>query len=115
LEWNVKKFYDKLDEIKALMDNYNEGSELPGEGDGNLFNEISEPIQLGMAYYKLEGLVYLMDNPAVISIVGKDSKIVGKLEVNIVPCCEDGEIDIPEDLLPEFPEQLIDNRIDFIV
>ncbi len=59
-----------------------------------------------MAYYKLEGLSYLMDNPALVSIVGKDSKIVGKLEVNIIPCCEDGDIEIPEDMLPESPEDL---------
>jgi len=115
LEWNVKKFYDKLEEIKAIMDSYNEGNDPVMDGEANPFNESSEPIQLGMAYYKLEGLIYLMDNPATISIVGKDSKIVGKLEVNIIPCCEDGDIDIPEDLLPEYPEQLIDNRIDFIV
>ncbi len=115
LEWNVKKFYDKLEEIKALMDGYNEGNENLVDDEANPFNESSEPIQLGMAYYKLEGLIYLMDNPATISIVGKDSKIVGKLDVNIVPCCEDGDIDIPDHLLPEDPEQLIDSRIDFQV
>ena len=56
-----------------------------------------------------------MDNPTQVSIVGKDSKIVGKLEVNIVPCCEDGEIDIPEEHLPEAPEDLINQRIDYKV
>ena len=114
MEWTVKKFYDKLDEIKEALDNYNEGLESANPGDDPL-NETSEPIQLGIAYYKLEGLAYMMDNPATVSIVAKDSKIVGKLEVNIVPCCEDGDIEIPEEMIPENPEDIIGSRIDFYV
>lgn len=59
-----------------------------------------------------------MDNPAEISIIGKNSMVVGKIKVNIVPIYidEDGmETDVPEDLFPENPEELIDRRIDFIV
>jgi hypothetical protein len=43
LEWNVRKFHEKLEEIKAAMDNYNEGIETPGGSDDPL-NEVSEPI-----------------------------------------------------------------------
>lgn len=114
MEWNVKKFYEKLEEIKAAMDNYNEGIDTAGGSDDPL-NEVSEPIQLGMAYYRLEGLLYMMDNPATVSIVGKDSKIVGKLDVNIIPCCEDGDTELPDEMLPENPEDIIGQRIDFIV
>jgi len=32
-----------------------------------------EPIPIGQAYYRLEGLAYLMDNPATVSIVGTNS------------------------------------------
>jgi len=38
LEWNVKKFYEKLEEIKAAMDNYNEGRML-----NNSNNKMYEP------------------------------------------------------------------------
>ncbi len=56
-----------------------------------------------------------MDNPSIISIVGTNSQIVGKLEVNIIPCWEDGESEVPIDLVPESPEDLIGRRIDFLV
>jgi hypothetical protein len=84
------------------------------EGD-DPFNESLEPLQLGKAYYKLEGLAYLMDNPAVVSIIGTNSQIIGKLDINIIPVDMDGESDVPDDMLPEQPEDLIGQRMDFIV
>lgn len=70
---------------------------------------------LGKAYYRLEGLAYLMDNPATVSIIGQDSKIMGKLDINIVPVDADGESDIPDDLVPEAAEELVGQRVDFLV
>jgi hypothetical protein len=34
----------------------------------------------------LEGLAYLIDNPREIPIVAPNSSIVGKININIVPC-----------------------------
>jgi len=51
-------------------------------------------------------LAYLIDNPATISIIGPTSTINGKLEVNIVPVDENGDTDLPEDLLPDNPLDL---------
>lgn len=40
---------------------------------------------------------------------------MGKLEINVVPVDIDGESDIPDDMIPEDPNELIGNRIDFVV
>jgi hypothetical protein len=42
-EWSLKKFYDKLDEIKDKMDSFNDGIDTAGD-DQDLFNESSEPL-----------------------------------------------------------------------
>jgi hypothetical protein len=56
-----------------------------------------------------------MDNPASISIVGTNSKIMGKLELNVIPVDVDGESEVPDDMIPEDPTDLIGQRMDFIV
>lgn len=40
---------------------------------------------------------------------------MGKLEVNIIPVDKDGESEVDEDIIPDDPEDLIGERIDFIV
>ena len=57
----------------------------------------------------------MIDNPSTASIVSKDSKIVGKLEINLIPVDEDGESEVPDENFPDSPEELIDRRIDFLV
>lgn len=68
-EWSQKKFQEKLEEIKDKMDTFQEtgGQAMDSEDP---FNEALEPLQLGKAYYRLEGLAYLMDNPTTVSIIG---------------------------------------------
>lgn len=39
----------------------------------------------------------------------------GKLELNILPCDESGTDEPPDEIIPEAPEDLIDQRIDFHV
>lgn len=39
---------------------------------------------------------------------------MGKLEINVVPCDEEGEM-VSEDDIPDEPEELIEKRIDFKV
>ncbi len=73
IEWSLKTFQDKLEEIKDMMNQYQEGGTLAKDDPHDPFKMTQEPIQLGQAYYRLEGLAYLMDNPATISIVGTNS------------------------------------------
>ena len=40
---------------------------------------------LGYAFYKCEPICYLMSNPSSISIISPDSKIMGQLDVDIIP------------------------------
>ena len=63
----------------------------------------------------LEGLAYLIDNPREIPIVAPNSSIVGKIFINLVPCDEDGNEDLDEDLLPENPKDLLNQSIHFKV
>ena len=70
---------------------------------------------MGVAYYKLEGLAYLMDNPTTVSIIGQNSCIMGKLEINVVPVDTDGESEVPDDMIPEDPMDLLNQRMDFRV
>lgn len=91
----------------------NDFTELPPEQDP--FYEKQEPILLGQAFYMLEGLAYLMDNPRQIPIVATNNKIYGQIELNIVPCDEEGNEDIDEDLLSDEPMDLVNNTLDFKV
>ena len=71
------------------------------------FYEKQEPSLLGQSFYMLEGLAYLIDNPRKLPIVATNSSIVGEIFINIVPCEEDGNEDMNEDLLPEDPKDLL--------
>jgi hypothetical protein len=39
--------------------------------------------------------------------VATNSEVVGKLQMNLVPCDENGGEDLDEDLLPDEPQDLI--------
>lgn len=47
------------------------------------------------------------------SIIGSNSQVSGKLEVNIEPVDEDGLSEIPDEMIPENPMELVNQRIDF--
>jgi hypothetical protein len=40
---------------------------------------------------------------------------MGKLEMNVFPVDIEGEPDIPDDMIPDDPRDLIGHRIDFVV
>lgn len=79
------------------------------------FADKAEPILLGQCIYSMEGLAYLMDNEKDIPIIGTNSQIVGRMHLNVVPCSQDGDEDLDEDLFPEDPEDLIHQSLDFKV
>ena len=91
----------------------NDFKELDPEQDP--FYEKQEPILLGQAFYMLEGLAYLMDNPRKIPIVATNNKIYGQLEINVVPCTEDGNEELDEETLTDDPMDLLNNTLDFKV
>lgn len=70
---------------------------------------------LGQAFYSLEGLGYLMDNPHTLPIVGTDMQPIGELTMNVRPCYPDGNEDIDEEQCPDDPSELISQVLDFKV
>lgn len=72
--WTVDKFKDKLDMMRDVVNTFTETGEVPQmEPDDDPFYDEIQPLLIGQGYYKLEPLAYLIDNPAVISIIGTTS------------------------------------------
>lgn len=93
---------------------YSDSGEMPTDHDENPFFDNPEPVMIGEGYYKLEPLSYFIDNPATVNLIGPTYEIHGKIEVDIIPCTPNGCEDPDEiDLIPDDPEDLIDQRIDF--
>ena len=113
--WSCERFQDKLAMMRDALQTYedNDFKELDPEQDP--FYEKQEPILLGQAFYMLEGLAYLMDNPRKIPIVATNNKIYGQLEINVVPCTEDGNEELDEETLTDDPMDLLNNTLDFKV
>lgn len=61
--WSADRFQEKLLMMRDALQTFEENdfTELPPDQDP--FYEKQEPILLGQAFYMLEGLAYLMDNP----------------------------------------------------
>ena len=91
----------------------NEFQDLVPEEDP--FYDKQEPILLGQAYYILEGLAFLMDNPISIPILATNNKIFGEVHINVVPCEEDGNEEIDEDQMTDEPMDLVNHTLDFKV
>jgi len=70
---------------------------------------------IGEGYYRLEPLGYLIDTPATVNLIGNTFEVFGKLVVNIIPCDPSGTDEPPDEIIPEVPEDLLNNRIDFVV
>mmetsp|Transcript_2220 Transcript_2220/g.3339 ORF Transcript_2220/g.3339 Transcript_2220/m.3339 type:complete len:344 (+) Transcript_2220:2255-3286(+) len=113
--WTIEKFQDRLAMMRDNLQQYEENQSMDIAPEHDPFNEKQEAILLGQAFYLLEGLAYLLDDPRKMPIVSPNNQIVGHLHMNIVPCLEDGNEDIPEDDLPEQPEDLKDQPLYFKV
>lgn len=57
----------------------------------------------------------LMDNPIEVNLIGTSYAVTGKIEVNLVPTDPTGTDEPPEELITDNPDDLIDNRLDFLV
>lgn len=81
----------------------------------NPFTDQREPAIIGQGYFRLEPLSYLIDNPVQIELIGTNYENHGKLDVNIVPVDENGNEEIPDEDVPDQPEDLLNRRIDYLV
>jgi hypothetical protein len=70
---------------------------------------------IGRAFYLLEGLANMIDNPCDIPITSMENKIIGQISMNIVPCEEDGNEELDEELLSDDPYDLVGQTLDFKV
>lgn len=93
--------------MRDALQTYEDNGYIEPENEIDIFQEKSEPILLGQAFYMLEGLAYLMDNPRQIPIVATNNKIYGTLHINVVPCDENGDEELNEDILTDDPQDLI--------
>ena len=57
----------------------------------------------------------MIDNSRKQPIVATNSSIIGEIFINIVPCEDDGNEDMNEDLSPDEPTDLINKSISFKV
>jgi hypothetical protein len=63
----------------------------------------------------LGGLPYLLDNPRRVPIIAPNNDVYGEIHMNVIPCDENGYEDLDEEQLPDEPEALLNERLDFKV
>ena len=112
--WTPETFHNRFDLMNDLFerfyDNELELSTITKEDDP-LWDEPTHSL-LGYAFYKLEPIVYLMSNPSSVSIISPNGKVMGQLDVDIIPHDEN---DNEYDEVPESPSELIGQSICFKV
>ena len=114
--WDRHKFKDRLMVMRDYLGVYEETGMVEDINTGdNPFTDMREPAVIGYGYFRLEPLSYLIDNPVQIELIGTNYENHGKLDVNIIPVDAEGNDDIPDEDVPEQPEDLLNRRIDFLV
>lgn len=116
--WEPGKFENRLFMIRDLVNEYFDTNQLPEVNqEEDPFFDPPEAILIGRAYWHLKSLGYLMENPMDLKILGNErGDVCGTISVDVVPTDKTGVPDeAPEDILPDEPEDLIGQRIDFKV
>ena len=114
--WSPNKFKERLIVMRDLLSTYEDKGELPDlEPADNPFFDAPQPQLIGEGYYILQPLANLIDNPAQINLIGRTFEVFGKLNVNVIPVDQTGSEDLPDEMIPDEPEDLIDTRIDYVV
>ena len=88
--WTSEKFKDKLIMMRDALQTYEDKEFQELQPNEDPFYDKEEPMILGQAFYLLEGLQYLMDDARTIPIVSMTNEIFGAIDINVVPCDEDG-------------------------
>ena len=108
--WTPETFHNRYDLMKELFDRFTDEdldlTNLSKEEDP-LWDE-PKPELLGFAFYKLEPVVYLMENPSESSIISLKGNPVGKISLNIIPVDENGN---EFDEVPDEPIDLIGQNL----
>lgn len=79
--WNIKKFLNRYLYIKEILDRYFETNQIPIlSKEDDPFWDPAEQHLIGQGYLKMLSLVYLVDNPADLNLVG-DGGPTGSLTV----------------------------------
>ena len=112
--WDTAKFRDRLMVMRDMLATYEQQGELDATEE-NPFTDKQEPSLIGEGYYRLEPLAYLIDQPIQIGLIGSTYRSHGQLDVNIIPVDENGSDELPEELIPDAPEDLLNQRIDYLV
>ena len=100
--WNLETFQNRYDMMKQIFDKYQ-------DEDFDIFNltkdedplwDEHKPHLVGYAFYKLEPLAYLINNPSTCNIVSSNGECNGSLTVDILPYDDDGNEfeDVPDDI-----------------
>lgn len=113
--WSQEKFQNKLIEIRDALQLLEDQDfqELTPEQDP--FYEEPQPILLGTAYYMLGGLPYLLDNARAVPIIAPNNDVHGEIHMNVVPCDEEGNEELDEEMMSDDPNDLLNERLDFKV
>ena len=103
--------------MRDLLSTYEDKGEIPElSPDDNPFYDAPQPQLIGEGLYMLQPLAYLIDNPAQVNLIGKTFEVFGKLKINVIPVDPSGSEDLPDEMIPDEPEDLIGTeRIDFVV
>lgn len=79
--WNLSKFINRYYIIKEILDSYFESNQIPIlTKEKDPFWDPPEQHQIGQGFLKMLSLAYLVDNPAILNLVG-DVGSVGTLNV----------------------------------
>ena len=71
--WNIKKFRNRYLFIKEILDRYFETNQIPIlSKEDDPFWDPAEQHLIGQGYLKMLSLVYLVDNPAELTLVGEN-------------------------------------------
>jgi hypothetical protein len=100
--------------MRDALDTYENNMFKDLDPEKDPFNEKQEPIELGQAFYVLEGLCLMMDNPRNVPIVSMlTNEIVGEVHINAVPCDENGNEEFEEEDLTDDPMDMLNKELHF--
>lgn len=112
--WNLETFQNRYDMMKQIFDKYQ-------DEDFDIYNlnrdedplwDEHKPSLLGYAFYKLEPLAYLINNPSTSNIISANGDCNGIITLDIIPYDDDGNEfdDVPDDV-----NELVGTPINFKV
>jgi hypothetical protein len=95
--------------MRDVLNTYEEEGEYPNFSDphDDPFWDDRQPLLIGQAYYKLEPLAWLIDNPTTSKLVSQSFAMYGTVDINIIPCDPTGTDEPNEDMIPDDPDDLL--------